>query len=234
VTASPTEPGGGDPLAPHALTATELKELIERERDGHAFVAFRDGSGSLRFHDAAEDAGPSTIGRRSETDICLAWDGQVSGLHAELHHAGGEWTLVDDGLSTNGTFVDGTRVIGRQRLRDGSRVRVGRTILVYRAAQRTVVGETAIASATSQVRLTETQRRVLLALCRPFRDGNITTPATNQQIAAEVYLSVDAVKMHLRTLFGKFALADLPQNQKRVRLAEVALQDGIVSRHELA
>jgi DNA-binding NarL/FixJ family response regulator len=113
-------------------------------------------------------------------------------------------------------------------------VRVGRTILVYRAAQRTVVGETAIASATSQVRLTETQRRVLLALCRPFRDGNITTPATNQQIAAEVYLSVDAVKMHLRTLFGKFALADLPQNQKRVRLAEVALQDGIVSRHELA
>jgi DNA-binding NarL/FixJ family response regulator len=83
------------------------------------------------------------------------------------------------------------------------------------------------------VQLTDTQRRVLVALCRPYRDGDFTTPATNQQIADELYLSVEAVKMHLRTLFGKFALGDLPQNQKRVRLAEAALQDGVVSRREL-
>jgi hypothetical protein len=222
-----------DPLAPHALGAGELKELIERERRGLAFIAYRDGDGSLCFYAAAEDGGPSTIGRRGETDMSLAWDGQVSGLHAELHHTGGEWAIVDDGLSTNGTFVDGARVIGRQRLRDGSRIRVGRTILVYRAAQRTEVGETAIASSTSTVQLTDTQRRVLVALCRPYRDGDFTTPATNQQIADELYLSVEAVKMHLRTLFGKFALGDLPQNQKRVRLAEAALQDGVVSRREL-
>ena len=230
---SKQDPGDADPLAPHALSAGELKQIIERERSGRAFIAFRDEAGTLQFYDGEDEAGPSTIGRRSETDLCLAWDTQVSGLHAELHHAGGEWTIVDDGLSTNGTFVDGTRVIGRQRLRDGSRVRVGRTILVYRAAQRTAVGATAIAPASAVVQLTDTQRRVLVALCRPYRDGNFTTPATNQEIAAEMYLSVDAVKMHLRTLFGKFALADLPQNQKRVRLAEVALQDGVVSRHEL-
>ena len=79
--------------------------------------------------------------------------------------------------------------------------------------------------------LTDTQRRVLVALCRPYRDGGrFASPATNQQIADEVFLSVDAVKMHLRTLFGKFELGDLPQNEKRARLAECVLQFGLISR----
>lgn len=226
-------PAEGDPLARHSLSAAELKELIERERSGAAFVAYRDDEGRLRFYSPDPEASTSTLGRRSETDVCLAWDAQISGLHAELHHAGGEWTIVDDGLSTNGTFVDGARVIGRQRLRDESRVRLGRTILVYRAAQRTVVGETVIATSTPQVQLTDIQRRVLLSLCRPYSAGDFATPATNQQIAEELFLSVDAIKMHLRTLFGKFGLSDLPQNQKRARLAETALQTGTISRHEL-
>jgi len=223
----------GDPLARHSLSAAELKELIERERSGTAFIAYRDDGGTLHFFFPRSDGGASTIGRRSEADVCLAWDAQVSGLHAELHHAGGEWTIVDDGLSTNGTFVDGVRVIGRQRLRDGCRVRVGRTVLVYRAAQRTIVGETIVATSTPQVQLTDIQRRVLVSLCRPYSAGDFATPATNQQIAAELFLSVDAIKMHLRTLFGKFGLGDLPQNQKRARLAETALQTGTISRHEL-
>jgi DNA-binding NarL/FixJ family response regulator len=57
--------------------------------------------------------------------------------------------------------------------------------------------------------------------------------ATNQQIAAEVFLSVDAVKMHQRTLFGKFELGELPQNQKRATLAERALQFGVISHCDL-
>jgi DNA-binding NarL/FixJ family response regulator len=75
---------------------------------------------------------------------------------------------------------------------------------------------------------------VLIALCRPLRDGgSFTTTASNQQIADEVYLSVDAVKMHLRTLFARFELSDLPQNQKRARLAEVALEYGLISKRDL-
>ena len=50
------------------------------------------------------------------------------------------------------------------------------------------------------------------------------TPATNKQIADEVFLSVDAVKGHLRTLFERFELGDLPQNQKRLRLVELTMQ----------
>ena len=78
-------------------------------------------------------------------DLAIPWDREVSGVHAELQRVGGEWTIVDDGLSTNGTYVNGVRVSGRQRLRDGDRVRIGRTVLAYRAAQATGVGETVVA-----------------------------------------------------------------------------------------
>jgi hypothetical protein len=224
-----------DPLARHSLSAPELKQLLAAERAGDAFLAFRDEQGALRLFVVAPSSGASsTVGRRAEADVSLSWDSEVSGLHAELHHLGGEWAIVDDGLSTNGTYVNGQRISGRQRLRDEDRVRVGRTVLAYRAAQATLVGETVSAGELPKVELTDTQRRVLVALCRPYRDGAFATPATNQQIADEVFLSVDAVKMHLRALFGKFALAELAQNQKRATLAEKALQFGVISPRELA
>jgi pSer/pThr/pTyr-binding forkhead associated (FHA) protein len=230
-------PKVADPLARHSLSATELKDLLSVERVGEAFLAFRDEQGRLRFfavggRDETRDT-TSTVGRRAEMDLSLAWDSEVSGLHAELHHLGGEWTIVDDGLSTNGTYVNGQRVTGRHRLRDGDRIRVGRTVLAYRAAQATLAQETVSAADLPAVELTDTQRRVLIALCRPYREGGFATPATNQQIAGEVFLSVEAVKMHLRTLFGKFQLGELPQNQKRARLAEHALQFGVISHRDL-
>jgi hypothetical protein len=224
----------GDPLARHSLSAPELKELMDIERTGEAFLAFRDEQGQLCFFTARGRGERSTLGRRAEADLSISWDTEVSGLHAELHHLGGEWTIVDDGLSTNGTYVDGQRISARQRLRDGDRIRVGRTVLVYKAAQVTGVGQTVAAGSRVAVQLTDTQRRVLIALCRPLRDGGFATPATNQEIADEVFLSVDAVKMHLRALFAKFELADLPQNQKRAKLVESALQSGEISHRDLA
>jgi hypothetical protein len=42
---------------------------------------------------------------------------------------------------------------------------------------------------------------VLIALCRPFKGGRSdATPATNPQIAGELFLTVAAVKTHLRAL----------------------------------
>jgi hypothetical protein len=37
------------------------------------------------------------------------------------------------------------------------------------------------------------------------------------------------VKAHLRALFERFALGDLPQNEKRARLVQVALDSGAVT-----
>ena len=81
--------------------------------------------------------------------------------------------------------------------------------------------------------LTDTQRRVLVALCRPLRDSAYATPATNQTIAGEVFLGVDAVKVHLRALYRKLGIGDLPQNEKRARLVELAFHHGLVDDRDL-
>jgi pSer/pThr/pTyr-binding forkhead associated (FHA) protein len=227
---------GSDPLAPHSLSANELEQLLEAERAGKPFLAFRDQDGALGLFVTGGADDTRSLGRRAEMDLSIPWDSEVSGLHAELQGVAGEWMIVDDGLSTNGTFLNGERVNGRQRLKDGDRIRIGRTVLAFKAASSASAQETVLPGAQpTRKQLTDTQRQILIALCRPYRDGgSFASPATNQQIADEVFLSVDAVKMHLRTLFAKFELGELPQNQKRASLAERALQFGVISQRELA
>ncbi len=224
-----------DPLAPHSIAPSDLKDLLAAERAGEPFLAFRDGDTRLGLFSPGRGGRVLTIGRRPELDLPIAWDPEVSGLHAELQGLGGEWTIVDDGLSRNGTFINGQRVNGRQRLRDGDRIRIGRTVLVYRAGRESEIMETAAAGGgPAPVQLTDTQRRVLIAMCRPYLDGgSFATPASNQQIAEEVFLSIDAVKMHLRRLFANFELTDVPQNEKRAKLAECVLQFGVISERDL-
>ena len=227
--------GGADPLAPHAASAGELKELLATERLGEPFLALRDQQEKLWLYVLVHGTERHTLGRRSEMDLSVPWDSEISGVHAELQCLGGEWAIVDDNLSRNGTYVNGERVSGRRRLRGGDRIRIGRTVIAYNAADAPAVAETVSAGNRPALKqLSDTQRRVLIALCRPYRDGGaFATPATNQQIADEVFLSVDAVKTHLRTLFGKFELNDLAQNQKRARLAECVFQLGMISQRDL-
>jgi hypothetical protein len=224
-----------DPLAPHSLTASELKELLAAERAAKSFLAFRNRDASLVLLPLASEGRMQTLGRRPEMDVSISWDREISGLHAEVQGFGDEWTIVDDGLSANGTFVNGRRIVGRQRLQDGDRIRVGRTTLVFKASGAAPSDSTVAAGGLAELqRVTDVQRRVLLALCRPyFEGGRFATPPSNQQIAGELFLSVDAVKMHLRTLFGKFELTDLPQNQKRARLAECAVEYGVITERDL-
>jgi hypothetical protein len=219
----------------HTATAPELKEQIEAERAGRPFLVFRDGEGRQQI--VAIEPGPAEIwvGRGESADVRLEWDEEVSALHAQIEVVRDECTLVDDGLSRNGSYVNEERVHGRRHLRDGDAIRFGRTAVAYRrpgegGSEATVVaGEAPAAAAVSPA-----QRKVLVALCRPYKDGgNFATPATNQQIGAELHLSVDAVKTHMRALFEKLGVGDLPQNQKRVALVERALQTGTVKSREL-
>ena len=43
----------------------------------------------------------------------------------------------------------------------------------------------------------------------------------------------DDYSHHLRTLFHKFGVEDLPQNQKRAKLVELAFRSGLVSERTL-
>jgi hypothetical protein len=236
VMSSQTISSVGDPLARHSLSPSELKQMLAVERAGEPFLAVRDSDGALHLLPLDADATEVTLGRREGMGLSIPWDVEVSGLHAELRRLGEEWTVADDGLSRNGTFLNGERVVGRQRLRPGDRLLVGRTIVAFcqHAAES---AETTVDSGTlpQLPSISETQHRILVALCRPYSGGGqFPVPASNQQIAREVFLGIDAVKRHLRTLFGRFGLGELPQNQKRARLAELALRMGIVSQHDMS
>jgi DNA-binding CsgD family transcriptional regulator len=223
-----------EPSGPRAKTAPELKAQIEAERLGRPFLVYRNAEDEQQLLVIAEGVDSLWVGRSESADLNLAWDEEVSSLHAQLEMVGMECTLVDDGVSRNGSFVNGERVSGRRRLRDGDTMRFGKTGVIYRApgdsASETVLSGDALTAAG----VSPAQKRVLVALCRPFKEGSsFATPATNSQIAEELVLSVDAVKTHLRALFEKFGVEDLPQNQKRVALVERALQSGLVSEREL-
>jgi pSer/pThr/pTyr-binding forkhead associated (FHA) protein len=223
------------PLALHQATPVELRERLAAEREGAPFLLLRDGDGSQRIVGMPPDRDRLVLGRSTDCDVALDWDGKVSRLHAELERVGAEWVLADDGLSSNGTFLAGERVRGRRRLRDGDVLVLGRTSIVFRhpaaadAETTRLTGEHDIAE-----RVTPAQRRVLIALCRPYKDqAERTMPAGNAQIAAELHLSVAGVKTHLRALSRAFGIEALPAQEKRVRLATIAFASGIVSDRDL-
>jgi predicted component of type VI protein secretion system len=220
----------------HKISASELKAQIEAERAGAPFLVYRDGEGGQVILAIAAGTTELWVGRGYSADVRLGWDEEVSGLHAQVEVVRDECTLVDDGLSRNGSFVNEERVQGRRRLRDGDTLRFGRTAVLFRRpSESTGLEETVLAAESSAAAsISPAQRKVLVALCRPYKGGaNFATPATNQEIGAELHLSVDAVKTHMRALFERLGVGDLPQNQKRVALVERALQSGVVSRRDL-
>ena len=224
----------GDARRLHTASPTELKERIEEERKGSPFLVYRDGAGRQRIFALGGGIEHVTIGRRDGNDVALEHDPEVSRLHAELRRISVDWTLADDGLSRNGCFVNDTRVIGRSRLRDGDVMRFGRSTVLFRSPSGRPSEPTLVPKDEPHpVRLSDTKRRVLVALCRPLAESPFATPATNKQIAGEVFLSVQGVKAHLRELFSAFGLESASQYQKRANLAWAALASGTVSPAEL-
>jgi hypothetical protein len=74
------------------------------------------------------NSAPLTVGRGGQNDLVLTGDEFASARHARIESRGdGVW--VQDLESTNGTYVNGSRVAGAQRLDAGDVVRVGETDL---------------------------------------------------------------------------------------------------------
>ena len=71
-----------------------------------------------------------TIGRASNSTLVLE-DDYCSAKHAQIYRELDEW-LVEDLGSTNGTFLDGSRITDPVPLRTGSRLKFGVTTLEMR------------------------------------------------------------------------------------------------------
>jgi pSer/pThr/pTyr-binding forkhead associated (FHA) protein len=222
------------PLDANGISDSEA--LAEAERSGRPFLVFRDRDGRQQLFLFAPGSASASVGRRPSSDLVIDWDPQVSRLHARFERAGEDgWAIVDDGPSSNGTFVNEERVSGTRALRDGDIVRFGATRVLFRArepAQRRRPADPAEMPAALQ--LSSTQRRVLTALCRPCKGGVPSAqPATDQQIAQELVLSVGEVRGHLKVLYARLGLEQTPHSEPRARLVERALSTGLIAERDL-
>lgn len=213
---------------PKPTTPRELQAVIYAERRGAAFVHFRDHDGGQVIV-SLEGLRRVNVGRNEANDLALPFDESVSGLHAVLEQIADEWTVEDDGLSRNGSFLNGLRLQGRQRLRDGDWLRFGHTTVAYRMPASGPRFQTSADSEVAGISVTAAQQRVLIELCRPQVAEQERLPATNRQIADRLVVSTETVKSHLRELFGRFGLDGTPAREKRAALVDRALQTGAIS-----
>ena len=220
------------PLAPHLASPAELQRRIRAQERGGPFVVLRNPeAGQLLV--SLGDRTRLTIGRRTECDIAIGWDSRVSRLHAELNLVGGEWIIADDGLSANGTRVNDTALSERRRLRDGDLIRVGDTIIAFCSPTDQASSTQHAGAASMLINITPAQRRVLVALCRPYlQTGSLSAPS-NAEVAAELFLSVDSVKTHIKALFTAFGLDQSPSRVKRAQLIERAVRIAIITPRDI-
>lgn len=69
-----------------------------------------------------------TIGRNGTCTVAIDNDAFVSGLHARVFALDGQ-PMVEDLNSTNGSFLNGSRLAGMKLLHRGDRIQVGYTVL---------------------------------------------------------------------------------------------------------
>jgi putative peptide zinc metalloprotease protein len=171
---------------------------------------------------------PVTIGRARASDVRLD-DPSVSRLHARLG-MDGVVPAIEDAGSQYGTWVDGRRVIGRERLADGSHIRVGDQDLVVQRrrsedeAGRTIVvpmGASAMMAtpvpAPAATRFgTRPRLRSGYALKRlEAAEGQRRWVLKDLASGAFVRMSDDDVRL-LRLIDGSRSLADLVRESERV------------------
>jgi len=209
----------------------ERKAALDR---GLPFLLFRDGDGRQRIFNLEGPADSITVGRRFEADISLPWDPEASRLHAELSYRAGEWTIVDDGWSQNGTWVNGLRLAGRRRLADGDLVKIGRTIMGFHQPGVNGPGPTMVeAELSSTPRFSEQQQRILRALCKPlFADGDGFNPSSDLEVSDATGIEVEVVTQELDLLARLFGLEDMPRPERRAEVALLAVRSGLVGADE--
>ena len=120
--------------------------------------------------------------------------------------------MADEGLSRNGSYLNGRRLRGPpaagRRRRDHDRPHA----LIFRAGTRSDSRTTVTTLDGEPPRLSEAQLRVLVALCG-LPGGGIRS---NREIADELFLGVETVKSHLRAMFDALrARRPAPEPQAR-------------------
>jgi len=170
------------------------------------------------------DQVPITIGRSEDSTVVLD-DRAASRTHAILDRSGSSWILTD--VSRHGTQLrttDDSLVMLRgsaRRLQHEDIVVFGSTAFRFKEAEGvSAAGDRDLTPPLSpKVPVTPRQYDVLRALSAPLQLQTGEAPASNQEIAAELFISIEAVRGHLSELYRAFEIEDAAQMQRRIRLA---------------
>ena len=206
-------------------------ELLRTERSASAYLVTRaEPQDRQRVFALPDRDGRVCLGGGVDCDVHIEWDGTLGAPHTAFDRIAGQWVLRPaDGhrVRVNGAWVDAATPLD-----DGDIVHVGATRLLFRdlARARRADGTLAAGRRTGRrISITDTQRRVIIALARPlFASPPSDAPAPNRAIAAELGVTVAAVKKHLNVLVQAFGLQDVPQRDKRRRLVAEAQTTGMI------
>ncbi|HEY2355686.1 MAG TPA: FHA domain-containing protein [Gaiellaceae bacterium] len=114
-------------LTPSAAAAAGLGSAASRKRGPVHLVVQRSPSLDVGS-DFPVGSAPLTLGRGGQNDLVLDGDEFASSRHARIE-ARNDGVWVQDLDSTNGTFLNGARVVGAERMGPGDVLRVGETDL---------------------------------------------------------------------------------------------------------
>jgi len=131
---APSAPIPSNSYSPRAQNGTiidrkpQAATIIDLPKSGDT-ITVQSGSGRGTIYDLPTD--DVVVGRDPNSFISVN-DGKVSSKHLKLVFEGnGAWSILDLG-STNGTYLNGSRVSGQARLTDGDSIKIGDTVLVFR------------------------------------------------------------------------------------------------------
>ncbi len=151
------------------------------------------------------------IGRDPSNDLVLIGDAKVSRSHAELALRDGQWQLIDLG-SSNGTKVNGRRT-EKHPLRDGDRILIGTSELVYLAGDDPNATEAGTQGSAAGIDVSQREREVLALVAGGF---------TDKEIGEQLFISASTVRSHLDRIGDKTGL------RRRAELTRLALDLGLV------
>lgn len=121
-------PRDAKPLTPaRTMKSPSKRESLRSKRGSRGLVITE---GPLEGTVVPLDQAIITIGRAPDSTVVLD-DDFVSNNHARLSPHGNHW-IVEDLGSTNGTWIDRTRIVGPTVLKSGTTLRIGRTALELR------------------------------------------------------------------------------------------------------
>jgi DNA-binding CsgD family transcriptional regulator len=170
-------------------TARPLIRVIAGKRRGEAFVL---------------DRRESTIGRDESATLRFE-DRGLSRLHAKLLLASGGLISILDLDSTNGTFVNGTRV-GLSAVREGDQIQLGPEVVLQLALE--------------DVPTAARQREPLPLSPRQLEVARlVATGMTNTEIAEKLGLSPRTVASHLDHIYARLGISSRAALTRALALA---------------